>query len=305
MVLYNNYNLKLREEFGTRVQKISINAGFTCPNRDGNKGRGGCTFCNNLSFHPDYCLPTKSPLQQMEEGIFFFRKYESQQYLAYFQSYTNTYAPLEQLKAIYESVLQHPKVVGIVVGTRPDCVDETLLDYFAQLSKQCYVMIEYGVESTLDNTLKAINRGHDFATSQWAITATAQRGIPVGAHLILGLPGESQAQLIEHATTISKLPLTMLKLHQLQIVQGTIMAQQFIEHPEGFSLFNIDQYIDLTIDFLEKLNPEIAVERFVSQSPKEFLIAPDWGVKNFEFVAKLEKRIKQRNTFQGRLFKAE
>ena len=302
MNLYNNYNHTLREQFGERVQKISINAGFTCPNRDGSKGVGGCTFCNNLTFHPDYCKPEKSPLQQMQEGIHFFRKYESQLYLAYFQSYTNTYAPIDTLDSLYRSVLQHPKVVGIVVGTRPDCVNDALLNYFQELNRTHYVMIEYGIESTLDATLQAVNRGHNFQCSQEAIQATASRGIPVGAHLILGLPGETQADILSHADRISALPLTMLKLHQLQIVEGTTMAQQFKTDPTQFQLFDIDSYIDLTIDFLEHLNPEIGLERFVSQSPKEYLIAPDWGVKNFEFVAKLEKRMRQRNTFQGKLY---
>ncbi|MDO9153986.1 MAG: TIGR01212 family radical SAM protein, partial [Paludibacter sp.] len=262
---YLNYNQVLKTLFDERVQKISINAGFTCPNRDGNKGAGGCTYCNNQTFSPEYCKPTKSITQQIEDGIHFFRKYESQHYLAYFQSYTNTYDSLEKLKIIYEESLAHPKVVGIVVGTRPDCVNDEILDYFAVLSKKYYVMIEYGIESTDDKTLEFINRGHDYACSQNAIIATAARGIKTGAHLILGLPFESRETMLSHARKISELPLTAIKLHQLQLVRGTLMAIQFDKNPIWFNMMSSNEYIDLVIDFLERMNPEIAVERFVSQ----------------------------------------
>lgn len=297
---YLNYNQVLKSLFAERIQKISIDAGFTCPNRDGSKGTGGCTYCNNQTFSPEYCKPAISITQQIEEGIYFFRKYESQQYLAYFQSYTNTYDSLDKLKAIYEEALAHPKVVGIVVGTRPDCVSDELLNYFAGLSKKYYVMIEYGIETTKDTTLEFINRGHDFAFSVQAIKATAARGIKTGAHLILGLPFEDRETILSHATKISELPLTAIKLHQLQLVRGTKMAQQFNQHPEWFSMMSSAEYIELVIDFLERLNPAIAVERFVSQSPKSLLISPDWGLKNFEFVDKIEKRLMERDTWQGR-----
>lgn len=300
---YLNYNQVLKSEFTERVQKISINAGFTCPNRDGNRGIGGCTYCNNQTFSPEYCKPTKSITQQIEEGIEFFKKYESQIYLAYFQSYTNTYEAIDKLKAIYEEALAHPKVVGIVIGTRPDCVNDELLDYFAELSKYCYVMIEYGIESTEDSTLEFINRGHNYACAEEAIRATADRGIRTGAHLILGLPLEDKNTILNHARKISELPLTAIKLHQLQIVKSTKMARQFAEHPEWFHLYTADEYIDLVIDFIELLHPKIAVERMISQSPAGFVIAPDWGLKNFEFIVKVEKRFIQRNTFQGRLYK--
>ncbi len=302
---YLNYNTLLRSQFDERVQKISINAGFTCPNRDGSKGRGGCTYCNNQSFVPGYAKPTKSVLQQVEEGIaFFHEKYATQYYLAYFQSYTNTYDKLENLVKIYDEALSHPKVKGIVVGTRPDCVSEELLDYFAELSKKHYVMIEYGIESTKDESLEFINRGHDFAAAEWAIRETAARVVRTGAHLILGLPHESREDLLAHADKISKLPLTALKLHQLQLVRGTIMARQYAEHPEWFRLMSPEEYIELVIDFLERLNPDIAIERFVSQSPYKLLIAPDWGLKNFEFVHMIEKRLQELDTRQGRLYKA-
>ena len=300
---YLNYNTVLKSEFSERIQKISINAGFTCPNRDGSKGTGGCTYCNNQTFSPEYCKPTKSVSQQIEEGIaFFHHKYQSQLYFAYFQSYTNTYDIIENLTKIYEEALSHPKVIGIVVGTRPDCVNDELLDYFAELSKTHYVMIEYGIETTDDKTLEFINRGHDYASAVEAITKTANKGLNVGAHLILGLPFEDKEKVILHAKRISELPLNAIKLHQLQLVKGTKMAKQYQEHPEWFHLYTADEYIELTIDFMEHLNPEIAIERFVSQSPESLLIAPNWGLKNFEFVHKLEKRLEERNTWQGKKF---
>jgi uncharacterized protein len=300
---YLNYNQILKTEFSERVQKISINAGFTCPNRDGSKGTGGCTYCNNQTFSPEYCTSNKSVSEQVEEGIsFFHHKYKAQLYLAYFQSYTNTYHSLDNLKAIYEEALSFPNVIGLVVGTRPDCVSEELLDYFARLAKNYYVMIEYGIESTHDETLKFINRGHDYACAEKAIRDTASRGIRVGAHIILGLPGEERETILSHADILSQLPITVIKIHQLQLVHGTKMALQFTEHPEWFHLYSADEYIDLAIDFVERLNPDIAIERFVSQSPKELLIAPEWGLKNFEFTAKIEKRLTERDAWQGRLF---
>ena len=300
---YLNYNQVLKSEFSERVQKISINAGFTCPNRDGTRGIGGCTYCNNQTFSPEYCKPTKSITQQIDEGIDFFNhKYQGQVYLAYFQSYTNTYDTIDKLKRIYEEALRHPKVTGLVIGTRPDCVNDELLDYFAYLSKKCYLMIEYGIESTNDKTLEFINRGHDYNCAVEAIKATAARGIKTGAHLILGLPRESRKVILGHAAKISELPLTAIKLHQLQLVKNTQMARQYTEHPEWFKLYTAEDYIELVIDFIELLNPRIAIERMISQSPPGFIIAPDWGVKNFEFIVRVERRMAQRNTYQGRLY---
>lgn len=292
------------ERFSFKVQKISINAGFTCPNRDGSKGVGGCTYCNNQSFSPGYGGKQRSVSDQLEDGIkFFSRKYPSMKYLAYFQSYTNTYEAPEVLIAKYEEALAYPDVVGLIIGTRPDCIPDVLLDYFTELNKRTFLMIEYGLESTLDRTLEFINRGHTHAESEEAIRKTAGRGIMTGAHLILGLPHENREEILNHARVISKLPLTTVKLHQLQLIKGTVMARQHREHPEWFDLFEVDDYIDLCIDFAELLNPDFIIERFVSQSPKELLIAPDWGLKNFEFTAKVMKRFEEREAVQGRLFK--
>lgn len=301
---YLNYNTVLKNEFTERIQKLSINAGFTCPTRDGSMAKFGCTYCNNKSFTPSYSRPSKTITQQIEEGIdFFHHKYENQYYLAYFQSYTNTYDAIENLIAIYDEALQHPKIKGLVIGTRPDCISDELLDYFAELSKKYYIMIEYGVESTCDKTLEFIDRGHTYACAEEAILKTTSRNIRCGAHLILGLPHEDRETLLSHAEKLSKLPLTALKIHQLQLIRGTVMSRQYAENPEGFNLFTAEEYIDLVIDFVERLNPSIAIERFISQSPKNLLIAPDWGLKNFEFVELFRKRIEERDTWQGRLWK--
>ena len=302
-MLYNDLSGFLAMHFPCKVQKISINAGFTCPNRDGSVGYGGCTYCNNQTFNPAYCHTGKSVTQQLEEGKrFFVRKYPEMKYLAYFQAYTNTYGELEELKRKYEEALMVEDVVGLVIGTRPDCMPEGLLDYFAELSQRKFVMIEYGLESTLDKTLVRINRGHTHEESESAIRRTAAKGIYTGAHLILGLPGESRDEILHHADVLSRLPITTLKLHQLQLIKNTRMAKEFKEDPSDFHLYTADEYIELVIDFIERLNPSIVVERFVSQSPKELLIAPDWGLKNFEFTAKVNKRIEERDTRQGRLF---
>lgn len=300
---YNDLGDFLRNIFPYKVQKISLNAGFTCPNRDGSKGWGGCTYCNNQTFSPEYCHTERSITQQLEEGVrFFSRKYPDMKYLAYFQAYTNTYDEMERLKAIYEEALNYPGVVGLIVGTRPDCVPDALLDYFAELAKKTFVMVEYGLESTLDKTLLRINRGHTQAESEEAIRKTAGRGIYTGAHLILGLPGETKEEILHHADIISSLPLTTVKLHQLQLIRNTRMAKEFSDRPDEFHLYTADEYIELVVDFVEKLNPSITIERFVSQSPKELLIAPDWGLKNFEFTAKVLKRMKERGAYQGRTF---
>lgn len=301
---YREFSELLNDRFPYKVQKISVNAGFTCPNRDGLKGIGGCTYCNNQSFSPGYGGLARSVSDQLRDGIGFFAyKYPSMKYLAYFQSYTNTYDDIEKLIALYEEALAYPDVVGLIIGTRPDCMPKDLLNYFSELNKKTFLLIEYGLESTLDATLRFINRGHTYADSERAIFETAEKGIMTGAHLILGLPHETRAQILEHAHKIAKLPLKTVKLHQLQLIRRTVMAHQYAKHPDWFNLFNVDEYINLCIDFAERLNRDIIIERFVSQSPKELLIAPDWGLKNYEFTAKILKRFAERNTFQGRLYR--
>lgn len=300
---YNDFSTFLRECFGTKVQKIGLDGGFTCPNRDGTIGWGGCTYCNNRTFSPAYCNREKSITEQMNEGIAFFaHKYPEMRYLAYFQAYTNTYASLSVLCQRYEEALAVDGCLGIVIGTRPDCMPEELLDYIEQLSKKTFVLVEYGIESTYDRTLERINRGHDFATAAEAVRRTAERGIYVGAHIILGLPGETHLDIIEQPRLLSQLPLTTLKLHQLQLIRGTRMAHEYEEVPHEFSLFSLNDYVETVIDYIERLRPDIVLERFASQSPKELLIAPDWGIKNYELVEKVKRRMRERNTWQGRLY---
>ena len=298
---YNDFSAYLSAHFPYKVQKISLNAGFTCPNRDGTVGYGGCTYCNNQTFNPAYCKTEKSVTEQLEEGKqFFARKYPDMKFLAYFQAYTNTYGELQELKRKYEEALSVSDVVGVAIGTRPDCMPDELLDYLEELNRRTFLIVEYGVESTDNATLKRINRGHTFEVAAEAIQKTAARGIRVGAHIILGLPGESREMLVEQAGLLSSLPLSTLKLHQLQLIRGTRMAAEYEKNPEDFHLYTADEYIDLVIDYVEYLRPDLVLERFVSQSPKELLIAPDWGLKNHEFTDKVKKRMRERDAWQGK-----
>lgn len=301
---YNDFPGFLAAQFPFKVQKISLNAGFTCPNRDGSKGYGGCTYCNNQTFNPEYCRTDRSVTSQLAEGkLFFARKYPEMKYLAYFQAYTNTYGELEYLKRMYEEALQVEDVVGLVIGTRPDCMPDSLLDYLEELNRNTFLLVEYGIESTDDRTLERINRGHTFACTEDTVRRTAARGIKVGGHVILGLPGENREALIHQAEVLSELPLTTLKLHQLQLIRGTRMAQEYSRCPSDFHLYSADEYIELVIDYMEHLRPDIVLERFVSQSPKELLIAPDWGLKNHEFTGKVRKRLRERDSWQGKYWK--
>lgn len=301
--LYADMGSYLAARFPYKVQKISLHAGFSCPNRDGTKGRGGCTYCNNQTFSPDYCHTGRSITEQLDEGIAFFaRKYPDMKYLAYFQAYTNTYGATPYLAACYEEALAHEGVVGLIIGTRPDCMPPDLLAYLSDLARDRYLMVEYGIESTCDETLARVNRGHDYASAVDAVRRTAESGIPVGAHMILGLPGESRETILSHAGRLSALPLTMVKLHQLQLIRGTRLAQEYEQGLADIYPYTVTEYVDLAIDFIERLRPDIVVERFVSQSPDALLIAPRWGLKNHEFTARLLQRMRERNTWQGRLW---
>lgn len=301
--LYNEFPRFLKHYFPYKVQKISLNAGFTCPNRDGNKGFGGCTYCNNQTFNPEYCQKDASIPQQLEEGKqFFAHKYPDMKYLAYFQAYTNTYGELDRLKRMYEEALSVDGVVGLVIGTRPDCMPEDLLKYLSALNRQTFLLVEYGIESTLNRTLLRINRGHTYEDTVCAVQRTVDAGILTGGHVILGLPGETCDDLVKQAGVLSQLPLSTLKLHQLQLIKGTRMAHEFALSPEDFHLFQIDEYIDLVIDYIQHLRPDLVLERFVSQSPKELLIAPDWGVKNYEFNHRLQKRMRELSAYQGKKY---
>ncbi len=299
---YNNYTTYIKKTFGNRVQKISINTGFLCPNRDGTKGVGGCTYCNISTFSPSYCRPKKSIITQIDEGISFFSaKYKAQKYLAYFQAYTNTYAEIELVKELYSQAVSHPDVIGLVIGTRPDCISEELLDFLENLAKKYYVSLEFGVESTLDKTLELVNRCHTYQETIDAYEMSKDRGIHLGAHIILGLPGETREEMMQHATEISKLPISSLKMHHLQIVRGTKMAKQLAETPEMFDLFTVEEYVDFISDFISYIRPDIILERFISESPLNMLVAPRWnGLKNFEIVAKIDKKLKEKDLWQGK-----
>lgn len=287
--------------FPGKVQKLSIDAGFSCPNRDGTIGRGGCTYCNNRTFSPGYCSPAEGIAQQLQRGkAFFARKYPKMQYLAYFQSYTNTYAPTERLVRLYSEALGVPGVVGLVIGTRPDCMPDDLLGWLSERARETFVMVEYGIESCHDATLRRINRGHNFACAAEAVCRTKEAGVKVGGHFILGLPGETYADIMAGIPAINALGLDTVKFHQLQIVRGTPMAEEYAAHPERFGLYQTaGDYCQLVCDVLERLTPSTAVERFTSSSPRELLVAPDWGLKNFEFAALVVKEMRRRGSVQG------
>lgn len=319
---YNSFVGYFKKKYGERLQKIVLDAGFTCPNRDGKVGSGGCTYCDNAAFHPSYSTAGKSLHRQLDEGIEFHKvRYRTtEHYLAYFQSFSNTYAPLQRLKELYVEALGHPDVVGIVIGTRPDCVDEEKLDFLADLAggkvlegwkrslagepdrTSPIVIVEYGIESCYDATLQRINRGHDFETACKAVRMSADRGLDVGAHFILGLPGETVPMMLASCEMINSLPLRSVKFHQLQIVKGTRMEQEYAGVPEDFVRFSLDEYLDFFVDMLERLRPDLFIERFVGEVPPRFVNETPWGlIRNVELIRMLEKRLEERDTYQGRL----
>lgn len=302
---FNSYNEYFKKEFGERVQKVSIDAGFTCPNRDGTLAFGGCSYCNNDAFNPSYCQPNKSIKKQLEEGIeFHLKRYRrAKKYLAYFQTYSNTFASLEKLKKIYTEALSHPNVIGLVIGTRPDCIDDEKLEYFRQLNKDHYLIIEYGIESCYNKTLEQINRQHTFEQSVEAIEKTAKNGIKVGSHIIFGLPGESRQDMMNQVQTLSALPINNIKFHQLQIIKNTKMALDYKKDPAAFNLFSLEDYIDYIVEFTSRLNPDFIIERFTGEVPPRFLAGPNWGlIRNDQVNVLIEKKFEDMNTWQGKKF---
>ncbi len=295
---YKEFGTWLQAELGCKAQKLSVDAGLTCPNRDGTLGRGGCTFCDNRTFNPAYCRQGGSITDQLEAGKrFFSRKYPTMKYLAYFQSYSNSYGTLSHLKELYEEALRVPDVVGLVIGTRPDCMPDALLEYLEELNRRTFLLVEYGVESANEETLVRVNRGHTFAQARECIIRTAQRGIRVGVHMILGFPWETRSELIRQAQLIASLPITTLKLHQLQVIRGTQLAREYELHP--WPLPTAEEYVDLVLEYISHLPSSLVLERFVSQSPPEYVIAPRWGLKNHEFSALVKKAIQKRSTQLG------
>jgi len=302
---FYSYKQFLQEKFGARIQKLTIDAGFTCPNRDGTVGRGGCSYCLNDAFNPSYCTPVKTVKQQLEEGIQFhqnrYRRADS--FLAYFQAYSNTYLPLNEMKRKYEDALQHPDIKGIVIGTRPDCIDEEKLDYFAELNEKMFISIEYGLESIHNETLEHINRGHDFEQSVKALQMTQSRGIHTGAHFIFGLPFETPELWMKDVQTINQLPINSVKFHQLQIIKGTKIEAEFATNPERFHLFSIDNYIPFIVDFVEYLSPTLVIERFAGEVPPRYLAVNTWGTTRYDVILnKIEKEFEKRDSFQGKKF---
>ena len=315
---YNTFVGYYRRQYGERLQKLVIDAGFTCPNRDGTVGRGGCSFCDNAAFHPSYSTSGKSIAEQIDEGIEFHqvRYRNTKHYLAYFQSYSNTYAPIPRLRELYLAALTHPKIVGIVIGTRPDCVDEEKLDFLAGLKageglgdwhrdgfEHPVVKVEYGIESCYDETLLRVGRGHDVAVAEKAVRMSAERGLEPGAHFILGLPGETREMLLGQCRFISSLPLHSVKFHQLQIVKGTRMEKEFAEVPQDFLRLSLPDYLDMVIDILERLRPDLYIERVAGEVPPRFVNETQWGlIRNFQILHLLDERLSERNTWQGRLY---
>ena len=290
---YNDYPAYFKELFGERVQKLSIDGGFTCPNRDGKKGTGGCTFCNNESFNPGYCRAVSGISRQIGEGrAFFARKYIGQKYLAYFQAYTNTYGELRHLVDLYEEAVACPDVVGLIIGTRPDCMPDTLLQYLASLSQRTFVMVEYGAETASNRTLDVINRGHSWEDTVDAVNRTHAAEIACGLHLILGLPGESEADMLHTVDQVSALPIDTVKLHQLQIIRGTRLARQVAAGEVSVARWSADEYISLCVKIVKRMRSNIAIERFVSQSPENLLISPRWGLKNYQFTNLLHNALR-------------
>ena len=302
---FNSYSEYFKNQFGERVQKVSVDAGFTCPNRDGTLAKGGCTYCNNDAFNPSYCQPAKSITQQIEEGIEFHKKRyrRAGKYLAYFQAYSNTYAPLEKLIKIYNEALSFPHVIGLVIGTRPDCIDDEKLAWLCELSKKYYIILEYGIESCYNKTLQRINRHHTWEQSKEAILKTHEYGIKTGAHIIFGLPGESRKEMFDEAKILSKLPLDTIKFHQLQIITETVMARQYQTNPADFDLFGLEEYIEFIVGFIEQLNPNFIIERFTGEVPPRFLAGPNWGIIRNDLVNnRIENILKDKDTWQGKFF---
>ena len=302
---YNSYSEYIKKLFGGRIQKVAIDAGFTCPNRDGTKGIGGCTYCDNNAFNPSYCNPEKSIRQQIEEGIEFHAKRyrRASKFLVYFQPYSNTYAPLPILRQKYQEALDFPDVVGLVIGTRPDCVDDEKLNFLAELSRTYFIQVEYGIESHNNETLHQINRGHDAELSESVIHKTHEYGIRTGAHYIFGLPGETYEEMLQTSDIISGLPIDTVKFHQLQIVKGTQMEKEYLEDSSKFHVFNLKDYIDFIIRFIEMLNPSIVIERFTGEMPPRFIEGNNLGLIRYdEVLRRIEKELEKRDTWQGKYY---
>ncbi|MBA4373852.1 MAG: TIGR01212 family radical SAM protein [Thermodesulfovibrio sp.] len=301
MQRYNSFGPFMRKKFGQTVYKVNVDAGFTCPNRDGTLGVTGCIYCNNDSFRPNSCKPSLSISEQVQAGIGHVKKrYKADKFLVYFQAYTNTYAPLAELEKMYSEALSHPDVLGLAIGTRPDAVDEEKIAMLQDLASRYYILIEYGLQSIYDRSLEYINRGHNYQAFLDAVEMTKNRNIAIGAHLIVGFPTETREEMLAMADTISRLPVQFLKVHQLQIVRETPLAGMYQEKP--FHVFEYEEYLDFVVDFIERTSPEIVFQRLYATAPDAILIAPEWGRNRHRILQDIEKRLVLRQTHQGSKF---
>lgn len=296
---YNSFSSFVKKRFGQSVQKVNIDAGFTCPNRDGSVSTGGCTYCNNESFKPGHCRPTLSVTEQVQNGITYLtRRYRAKRFLAYFQAYTNTHAPVSRLRTLYEEALAVPNVIGLAIGTRPDCVDSEKLDLLEELAQKHFVLVEYGIQSTQEKTLRAINRGHDFECFLRAVTETNKRGLETGAHMIVGFPTETLQETLDGAHAITASGVGFLKIHQLQIIKDTPLQQEYERNP--FHVLEYDEYLSLVGEFLDRVGPEIVIQRLFATAPEEILIAPHWGRDRHQVLRDITTHMNSKGLYQGR-----
>lgn len=298
----NSYGHYLRQRFGCRVSKVNVDAGFTCPNRDGSKGTGGCIYCNNVSFSPRDTLAEISLEEQLAAGMAYHRtRLKSEKFIVYFQKYTNTYAAVEHLANLYQRALSVPDVLGISVGTRPDCLTDEALELLTRIAKQHYVCLELGLQSADDAILEQINRGHSLDDFLTAVQRASNRGFDICAHLIHGFPGEQPDEFIKSADLLNGLPgISSVKLHQLHAVEGTELAAMY--RRGEFTPLTLEQYVATAADFLERLAPRISVQRLYGSSPIEIRVAPQWGLKNNQMWYAVLNELKRRDSRQGQRY---
>lgn len=278
------YSVFLKDIYGCRVQKLNVNAGFTCPNRDGTLAHGGCIYCNNASFTPAFGNASVSITRQIEDGKkFYANKYSDMHYLAYFQSFTGTYAPIPALETLYAEALAVPDVVGLVVSTRPDCLNDDVLNLLSDINLTHPVIVEIGIESSHDRTLQLINRCHTWQCAHDAIERVVERGITAGTHLIMGLPWETRNDMLTTAKRIAELPLSTVKFHQLQVIKGTKLAQLWEKGQVDLTQWSASQYAAFCKEIIELLPPHMVIERMVSTAPSQLLLHPKWGLKPQQF----------------------
>lgn len=295
---YFRYNYYLKQTFGGKVYRISLDAGFTCPTRDGTLGYGGCLYCDNRSFSPNYRKNLLPISQQLLQGIERLRKVRNaNKFLAYFQSFTNTYAPVEKLDKLYREALKVPDIVGICIGTRPDCVNDEIFELLEEINKEVYVSIEFGIESVYDKSLKWADRGHTFEKTKWAIQKANEYGLHVAGHYILGFPTETKEEMLKSTEIINTLGVKALKIHHLHIVNGSRLAEVYKQKP--FHLFNEYEWIEFVCSFLERLNPKIVIQRLMGDALSGTLLAPKWEMSKGEILRKIKKELESRGSYQG------